>query len=215
MKARHAANADATGAYHIATSINKSVIDPGDEVYIEQYITGYGSIFGAKLQTYISPGSFDMENSSIRSSLKVDGKKLYWGGDIAKLSELGFTCVMAGLSINDQPPTMFLDLIENDNISGMPVLITERKMGHAPFEYSLKTRSDIKPGDYYMDFYLTYFNGEKWHCVKERVPFKVRNFFERHSKAVSWLAITATILGILRLAIIPAAMYITCLIQNL
>lgn len=211
---RKAPNAEKPGSYQIATRTGKTTINAGDTLSFEQYLTGYGNIKTAKLQAYISTDAFDLEESYILSSLmqtNIDGGfKLTWGNNKDKLSETGFTCLMAGIQANgDDESTMVFDA---SNTSAAPILLCEQKLDHAPFEYSLKTKSALSPGDHYIDFYLTYFSGEKWITSKERVPFKIRNVFEKYAKTISTLALIASASGIIRFVAIPAYDYIKTLL---
>ena len=204
MKFRKAENADKPGSYQIATRAAKTTINAGDLLEFEQYITGYGNIRTAKIQTYISTAAFDLERSHIFSSLKPteteSGFKLSWGNQKDNLHEVGFTCLMAGISASDcNESTMIFDASDSNE----PILLSEQKVERAPFEYTLKTTKTASPGDHYIDFYLTYFNGEKWITSKERVPFRIKNIFERHAKSISALAVATSISGIFRFALIP------------
>ncbi|MNI87603.1 hypothetical protein D3C73_1448140 [compost metagenome] len=82
-------------------------------------------------------------------------------------------------------------------------IFTEVKMGKAPFEYSLKTRKNIQPGQHYIDFHFTYFNDCEWVTKKERLDFKVNNKFEQHSTLLSVLAALALIVTIAHDGIAP------------
>ena len=204
MKYRKAANADKPGSYQIATRAAKTTINAGDLLEFEQYITGYGNIRTAKIQAYISTAAFDLDRSHILNSLKrtdvESGLKLSWGSRKDKVHEVGFTCLMAGISApDDDESTMIFDASDSDE----PILLSEQKIERAPFEYSLRTNKTASPGDHYIDFYLTYFNGEKWVTSKERVPFRIKNIFERHAKSISLLALATSMSGILRFALIP------------
>ncbi len=205
MKYRNALNGDHPGSYQIATRAGKSTLNPGETLHFEQYITGYGNILTAKIQAYISTDAFVMDDSFIRSSItkkEVDGgTELGWGNTVMNPTDTGFTCVLAGMQLHEShESTMIFDVPGHP---GTPILVCENKVNHAPFEYTLKTKKDIGPGEYYIDFYLTFFNGDHWITSKERVPFKVRNFFERHAKAISALAVIASASGIIRFAALP------------
>lgn len=206
MKYRNAPNADFPGSYQIATRLSQPNLNPGETLKFEQYITGYGNILTAKIQAYISSDSFDLPNSYIRHSASYvkdgDDRLFSWGNTDREFSANGFTCMLAGAKLQDQAEsTIAFDM---PNAEGTPALACERKLEHAPFEYSLITKANIKPGEYYMDFYLTFFNGEKWITNKERVPFKVKNFFERNAKLISTIALAASILGIVKFTLVPA-----------
>ncbi|OZY42212.1 hypothetical protein CJF43_07310 [Pseudomonas fragi] len=157
------------------------------------------------MQAYISTDAFDLEESYLLSSLEKTntetGFNLSWGKQKDKLNETGFTCLLAGITTpEDNEPSMIFDASMTSNES---ILMSEKKFNHAPFEYHLKTKKNLSPGDHYIDFYLTFFNGDKWITSKERVSFKIRNFFERHAIAISTLAIIASISGIVRLVLFP------------
>ena len=205
MILRKAPNADKPGSYQIATRSAKTTINAGDTLHFEQFVTGYGNIRTAKIQAYISTDAFHLGNSYILSSLvKTDTEKgfiLSWGNQRDKLTESGFTCLLAGISTStDEESTMIFDASTTSNES---ILMSEKKIAHAPFEYHLQTKKNLSPGDHYIDFYLTFFNGEKWITSKERVSFRIRNVFERYSKTISALAVTASVAGIVRLVILP------------
>lgn len=205
MILRKAPNGDKPGSYQIATRSGKTTINAGDTLQFEQFVTGYGNIKTAKIQAYISTDAFDLEKSYILSSLvKTDtetGFTLSWGNQKDELTETGFTCLLAGISTpEDDESTMIFDASPTSNES---ILMSEKKAGHAPFEYHLQSKKNLSPGDHYIDFYLTFFNGEKWITSKERVSFKIRNVFERHAKTISALAVIASLSGIVRLVLIP------------
>lgn len=96
---------------------------------------------------------------------------------------------------------MFFDAVgsnEAEPAQVVPVLATETIFRRAPFHYRLPIRSSVKPGEYVIEFYFTYFNGEKWVCSKELLKFKVRNVFERYTVAVTALGVTAAAFSLLK-----------------
>ncbi|MCX9150514.1 hypothetical protein [Pseudomonas sp. TB1-B1] len=202
---RSALNGDRPGSYQLATRSGKTTINSGETLEFEQYVTGYGYIQTPKLQAYISTDAFELEKSYILNSLvRTDfegGFKLSWGNQKDKLSPTGFTFLMQGMSCEDgDESTMIFDAL---SMSKNPILLSEQKLDHAPFEYTLKTKKSLSPGEHYIDFYLTFFNGERWVTSKERVSFKIRNIFERHAKKISALAVIASVSGILRFIVAP------------
>ena len=209
MKARSARHAEKPGAYQIATRTARTTLNPGEALKLEQYITGYGEVSSAKILAYISTDAFEKDETYVQHSLKQtvrDGKQLFiWGGCKSHIDESGLTLTLEGIILNGEGESHFA--FDNVLGSGEPSLACEKKHTNAPFEYVLKTKADLSPGDYYIDFYFTYFNGEKWTTTKERIPFKIRNFFERHSKSISWLAIVASTLGIIKFAAAPLLMF--------
>ncbi|WP_332861423.1 hypothetical protein [Janthinobacterium svalbardensis] len=189
-------NADKVGAYLLASRINSTVVDPGGFFEFEQYITGYGEISSAKLQCYISGDIFEKgDNSFLKNGMGYDGKNIWFGEEIYKFEAEGFACHIAGV-VHEKwtESTPFVD----SEVDGTAGIMTERKYGDAPFHYRLKIKKSVKPGDYRVDVYFTYFNGEKWQCNKETVSFKIRSFFERWSTGLSILGILATGTAIIR-----------------
>ncbi|WP_144084428.1 hypothetical protein [Pseudomonas monteilii] len=223
MKFRAAPNGEKPGSYQLATRIDKQIINPGDTLEFEQYITGYGEIKNSKIQVYISTGAFNLKQSYVTSSLRKDiinGDTRYsWGNQRDPLSDIGYTMLPAGITLNSAPElgsAMIFDaqMFQNNTPSTEPILMSEMKVIKAPFEYHLISKKDITPGDQYIDFYFTYFNGEKWTTNKERVNFKVRNFFERHTTLTTSLAIIASLSAITRFIILPIYDYTTSYINQ-
>ncbi|MNY04387.1 hypothetical protein D3C86_1370620 [compost metagenome] len=199
---RNSPNADKPGAYNLATRVGKTVINPGDALKIEQYITGYGNITQVKLVCYLSSDIFDVDHTYVEYGMKPDSTtgEINWGKHKSQLEDPGLTLGLVGFRKDGwAESTMILDV---DGASNR--VLTELKLEKAPLDYNLKTLKTISPGDHYIDFYLTYFNGEKWCVTKEKTSFKVKNFFERHAKKISWLAVIATTLSIIRFGLVPA-----------
>ncbi|MDZ3825868.1 hypothetical protein [Pseudomonas monsensis] len=190
-------NAAMPGAYSLATRAGESIINTGDTLSFEQYVTGYGEILNCKVQCYISSSIFDTEASYVTHSpygeLQESGQMaILWGAKTETIkNDVGYTCIMEGITTTYwEKPTLFFDT------DSPGLLMTERKSRNAPFSYSLKTKNNIKPGTHYIDFYFTYFNGAEWHSKKERIEFKVNNSFEKHSTLLSALAAAALIVTI-------------------
>ncbi|EMY6774319.1 hypothetical protein [Vibrio alginolyticus] len=201
-KPRTGKYADEVGAYHLASRVFFKTINSGDLFEFEQYITGYGDIRAPKIQCYISSEIFDKEQSYVINSIKKNGDQISFGSQSDKIGEEGFTCHLSGARAPGwDESTLFFD--KGGSSDGSKAVFTESKSINAPFHYKLKLKNDVKPGDYSIDFYFTYYDGHRWQCIKDSVDFKVRNFFEKHAKIISTLAIIATILSIIRLGIYP------------
>lgn len=192
-------NYDAPGSYALASRVSETVINAGDTLKFEQYITGYGEIKKCKIQCYISSDIFDDTVSTVTNSLaQRDNIELFWGARRDVIGEPGYHCTCSGLRADNwEEETLFFDAGSH----GM--LLSEMKVTNAPFDYSLKTRNNIKPGSHYIDFYMTYFNGEEWKTSKERVDFRVNNSFEKHSTVISLLAAAALIVTIVHDGLAP------------
>lgn len=161
------------GDYKIIARNLNWVISPGDRMTIEVYITGYGTIKQNKLGIYESANIIDCENEkSILTSF--NGKK---GGSF---SELGIILKI---------PDTYFYIAKKENLS----IKSEVNSKGAPIELRLKTKDNITPGIYSIDFYLTYFNGKEWRVSKQQAKFKIQNFFERNEGTLKWLTILGSL----------------------
>lgn len=189
-------DAKAPGAYEQCIKILKPIINPGDWFNLEQYFSGYGEMQHAKIAFYPSNLVFDDVQSYIITGLnQSDDGLLRYGGQINKIHPEG---VMIGLSGGIKYPEWneFSQFFDVDIRRDPPLLVSEIKFTHAPLEYRLKTLKNIKPGAYYIELVLTFYNGQEWVTSKKEVPFKVQNFLERHATGIGWLAIIATVVTI-------------------
>lgn len=194
---RVGANSEKAGAYQIATIISSNVVDPDGMLSFEQFITGYGEIQESKITGYVSSEIFDEKASTISHSLNKVNNEIMFGAVSHPINPAGIFGQISGFTGENWggKSSLYFDMKE----SALPFISTEHRIGsknNAPFSYDLKIRKNIKAGEYSLDFYFTYFNGEKWQCSKESVKFKVRNIFERHAVKFSTLGVVATVVGV-------------------
>ena len=62
------------GEYRLAIRVSQAEIDPGGEVNLEIFITGYGEIRGAKLVFYPPQYFIDTHRSTVIADLKAGEK---------------------------------------------------------------------------------------------------------------------------------------------
>ncbi len=199
----NAANANKAGSYRQLFRIGKPVIDPGETLEIEQYFSGYGIIGNSKVNFYTSDDIYDPKKSTVYHSLGDDNER----GLAFGVAKSGFTKLGMSLDLSSgimQPgwkrKTYFFDI--GNTLA--PQISTEMQLGDSPpILYKLKTRKNIKPGNYSLEFNFTYFNGERWDCDKKNIEFKVRNFLERRSTLIGVLALIASIAVIISSGLIP------------
>lgn len=200
--------ADKPGRYEPAIRLQKPVINPGDTLEVEVFITGYGNIGPAKLAFYPSPGTFVERDSRGRISLElVDGVPT-WAGPHGMVGDTGVMVTMQeGLQGEGwSAPTLFFDT----TAGRPPQIMTETKHLNAPFTFSLVTRPRVSPGTYLLQFYLTYFNGIKWCVSSQQTSFTIRTLLQRHEVAVAVVASIAA-----AAAVVPSLVDTIAAIQNL
>lgn len=193
-------NGHMTGAYRLVSRVSESVLNPGDTLVIDQYITGYGDNSGIKIVTFPSQELFEESESSFRSGLRQNEQGwIQWGHESEFMQNGGLSTIPSSMkNINWDAPAAIFDISENTNF-----VITERALGHAPFSYRLKLKKNATPGPHYISFNMTYFNGTEWVCQEEKTNFKVNNKFEEHSALLSTLALIALMVTIFSDGLVP------------
>lgn len=53
------------GAYELVIRVAQPIVDPGDKLQVEVYISGYGVIHGARMVSYPSPSVFSLSDSHV------------------------------------------------------------------------------------------------------------------------------------------------------
>jgi len=205
---REAPNADRPGEYRLAVRATDAEVDPGDEIRLELYITGYGDIHGSKLAFYPPAYFIDVRSSRIIMDLKrVEAKgevTILWGGREERLSEeTGGTMVFPGFQMKTwERPTVFFDMPRDparskETKQGPPNLFTEMKHQHAPVELILKVRDKVPSGNHNIQLFFTYFNGSEWKSDSQSVDVLVRNWVRRHELSTVIVGVSAAILALL------------------
>ncbi|WP_152442313.1 hypothetical protein [Pseudomonas putida] len=200
---QRAENCRAVGSYSLVTVINNPIINPGETITIDQYISGYGLGSGVKVVHYPSSDVFDVKNSYVSFNPKFNGDDpITWGGIQGQPDETGGTLIMGPMYRTGSGELVtFCDADANSNRNS---IITERKLGEKPpFHYLFKTKNTAKPGPYKISFVFTYFNGENWQSSTETVEFKIQNYFEKYNTVISILAAAALITTIFSDGVIP------------
>lgn len=199
---RHGPEADKTGSYEQVFMLHNPVIQPGDTLRLQQFVTGYGDIRYAKLVFYPPPEIFNSERSFVINGFRDEGGKLAWGGKKQPVHSKGFTSFLAGVGSDKHHAgwhvhTMFFDVHAPE--PGMqPQIATETSQEYAPFDYQLVTNQDILPGKYSLEFHLTYFNGAAWKTSSKKVDFSVQNWYERNEGFVKTIGLFLAGVGVVR-----------------
>jgi hypothetical protein len=205
-KPRMGAYADSDGSYEQVLRLLTPVVDPGDDVIVEQLFTGYGEIKHAKLTFYPNDDVFFPDKSYILNGLYEKESNLWvFGKDKHKFENTGVTFGFGGMKTDSwDESTLFFDVGGDDSLQ----ILTETKQDEAPFKYVLRTKKDLKPGTYSLEYYFTYFNGSSWKSSTRKIDFKVRNFLERHDVLIGSIAIVASISALVRFVVIPLGQWL-------
>jgi hypothetical protein len=204
MAARNGDFAGEPGAYEQGVRLKKPVIDKGETVEVEAFVFGYGEIKSGKISVLFSDEIFDSTKSVVYHSLGKTDKGLFWGASKAPVIGIGFTMGLRGVRDpnwpDEHPSTMFLDAAA-PTPGTAPVISTESFWLTAPMSLKLKTKDNIKPGKYTVEFFLTYFDGKTWKTSSKRAEFTVRNFIEKHAVKIGVMALVATGLSTIKTAV--------------
>lgn len=203
-KPRMAEYAEYEGEYKQFFTVENPVIKPGEVIRIKHFFSGYGEILSAKVRIAPLSNVFDADNSYVISGFKiVNGVPMFRATKDKFTGEL--VLLLRGVKpSNWSQSTQFIDInIQNEDKQQLPIVITEGIGGMAPIEYELTTSRNCLPGNYYIDFVFTYFNGNKWCTDSKRIDFHVQNIFERYQAAFSIIALLASVSAIVRFGLIP------------
>lgn len=188
-------NFDKVGHYEIGISLNKSILNRGDEVQGNLFFTGYGKIGLSKVAIYpSSAGLFDSSSKFYTSFGKHNGL-LKWGIDSFNIgsSSPGWVMTLGGIQL-DSTHDYYWDRYPND--SSDLLIITEMILGKAPLLIKLKLKNDVEPGEYKISFLYTYFDGQQWQGSTQTSEFKVNSFSEQYATPI---AIIGVIIGLFSL----------------
>ncbi|MEZ9739850.1 hypothetical protein AB4283_19990 [Vibrio splendidus] len=205
-KPRMGAFASSDGSYEQVLRLLTPVVDPGDEVIVEQLFTGYGEIKHAKLTFYPNDDAFFPDKSYILNGLYEKEENLFvFGKDKHKFENTGVTFGFGGMKADSwDESTLFFDVGGEESLQ----ILTETKQIEAPFKYVLCTKNNLKPGTYSLEYYFTYFNGTSWKSSTRKIDFKVRNFLERHDVLIGYIAIAASLSALVRFVALPVGKWL-------
>jgi hypothetical protein len=189
-------NADSPGNFELISRTSNTVIDPGDEIEIDIFITGYGQIKGGKLAFFPSGKILDVTKSKVHSDLGKNGDEIIWGVKENYLNSQNTVIGLGGMQYeNWQESTMFFDAASGKT----PVISTESILSNykPPFQFNLKTLDNINPGNYNLNFTFTYHNSVEWKSSNLSVAFTVRNILQRNESLISWIAFFGVVVSII------------------
>jgi hypothetical protein len=199
-------NANYPGYYEVASKFSQLLIDPSDTIDLQVYFTGYGMIENSKLMVFTSGNIFDAEHSYMASSIKVDSIRLLNGADSFHIAwgnttgpifdEPTSVYYLGGVKFNEwTQETIFFDA--HPSQAKDLGIISEQYLDGPPVLLHLKTQKDISGGEYEINLYFTYFNGQEWKGSKQIVRFKVRSWIEQHETFGWFLAAAAALFTII------------------
>jgi len=182
-------------AYSIIPRLRTPAVDPGKQVEIEVYLTGYGTPEWNKLHVgYSSPyviseessGEFEFSIKVVKDKMNgkvmqpVSGKDYL---DHRKCDKIGMTTVL-----NEG---YFLPVPESSSQGGFPRVMSELSWdGYPPILIRLNTVHKARAGDYDIYLSLTYGDQQQMFQDQKRVTFHVNSWWDR------W-RVPVTIVGII------------------
>ena len=185
------------------------VIDKGDPLEFEIYITGYGTIVNSTKIYFSIP--IDLVDSNITYGFVnyFSGFENIENGGITTLDNLKFNKkpldYEGGFTIGI-PPDFYgqiMDLKTVDDCYNLQIL-TETKVkfpneSGAPILVRINTSENAPEGDNKIDIFLTYSDGKKVYQDKNEVEFHINSWSEEHKFLYSLIIIT---IGALILAVV-------------
>ena len=190
--------ADKPGSYRLVVRSNKQLLNPGEDLWIQVLITGYGDIQAAKLVFYPDNESISGKESKVWLNMRKIGDKHYFGRDKIEVGEDGVT-----IDLGNGGLELFSDNLEDDPKGSPPRILTEMILRSpidsidAPVTIKLKLSKKARPGQHSLNFILTYYNGESWCSSETTFQFLVRNFYQRNEVKLWGLGICVALLTLL------------------
>ncbi len=104
----------------------------------------------------------------------------------------------------DEPDTTYGKFgfyLDQNTESDNHIIFTEGtdQNNNSPVDIHLISKSEIKPGNYFIDFRYTYFDGVMWQSDSQVVNFHVNTFLEEHSVLAWIIGITIGFISIIPL----------------
>lgn len=198
------------GAYQLAIRAPKTEIDPGDDIILEIYVTGYGEIRGAKVVFY-PPTNFV-------SYTQVDGWAAVKAMIIGRGGARGLTnhAVIIPLAADERDDPYGWRSDTDPHGIDTSAIAAEARFS-APIRLTLGTKpqyveppptgetsiidTPIPPGNHTFQVFLTYFNGSEWKTDSQSVTVSVRNWFQRNYYATLVVSILGVGLTLIALAV--------------
>lgn len=186
---RNGAFAGSPGSYQPAVRLYPAVLNAGETVTVEVFISGYGEIGGAKLLVYPSPGVFDTQTVNSWCGFKLEDGTITFGGNAGGMDDAGCMFELTGGMKAAGWPTYTLFV---DHIPGvLPQILTETIQKKPPILMKLPVRLGCRPGTYSLQFLLTYFNGSTWQTATQNVEFTIQTIIQRYDKLIAIVAALA------------------------
>jgi hypothetical protein len=189
-------DAEKPGAYELAVKVDNPTINPGDEIRLTVFITGYGKIEEAKFN--FAPPRHFLETQKLRKSLAWAG----FGLVSSAISDEGVTGTgMPGFVFSDSSTCTV-------NPNGIRVINAEcivrildkanRTVARgAPISMKLETSNDVRAGNHILRFFMSYFNGAEWKVATASTEINVQNPYEQHETLYTIILIFLGFLAVL------------------
>lgn len=201
-------NRNKPGSYKQILNADITTISPGDRIKVSHFISGYGYIDykTAKIFYSSSANIIDESSSTVTHGFLGDEQtnKTIWGGLSHELnSDVNSILILKSSIINEDTEKTANMFSKPENVNS-PIIFFElilnnqTKKSNPPILWSIKTKDDLLPGEYYLTYVFTYFNGEKWQNDKVELKIKVMTWYERKESTIqtwSYIILIITILG--------------------
>ena len=186
--------------YIVLPRVRTPSVNPGDNIDIELFLTGYGVPQRNKLYIAYSSQLIDASNPiRIQSSIAVasDGKgekRALTGTEVLQVNDLD----IAGCTMNLNKGYFMDRPQEKVPADGIPQLTSEVTWdGHPPLLLMLRASQRAPAGDYDIHFALSYSDDAGMEISMARAIVHVRDWWERHRGQAT---VTAIVIALLSLA---------------
>jgi hypothetical protein len=211
LKPREKKYADSIGSYSLGIRVINPIVNPGEILKFELFISGYGRI-STPGKIFMLPSSDfidqDSDSSFIRCGAKFEkdsirGEVWGFGGETYHIGNEGATLILGG----PRNPTweecsFFIDAIrEQDEFNNQILTETRPHLPsgsmNAPISGSLKISKNARSGSHSISFVFSYFDGSKWRSETCSGNLTIRSFYQRNEMLVWTIGLLAGICSII------------------
>jgi len=191
-------------SYVLIPKLITPIIDAGEVIEVEIYLSGYGQVAANKLRITISskqlvnpevPGTIESSigietDKATGKHYPITGKSYMQSGKGShRLDEIGVTIGVIEAYFHDT---------SGEHTPGLLNQIFAERMYDdvAPFVLKINTKKKVPKGDYTIDMAFTYSDGQEMATDQKAVTVHVTDFVEKHSMLISLAAIIGTIVTV-------------------
>ncbi|WP_175235359.1 hypothetical protein [Achromobacter mucicolens] len=193
------------GAYTTVIKLDKAVIDPGDYLRANFFVSGYGQIDQAKL-LLIAPDGVPQGFCSSGFTQKLiapNQVEIRQGGKKERIEREFVIAIATKVSVPHPNGGTVVITPFSDAGGNTHAIHSETRRPDPMLAVEYQIPHDFLPGTYKLTSVFTYFNGINWVSDRLEAQYVVRSVFQRHESTIAGIACAAAIATIVAALLTP------------